>query len=140
MQTFLPYSDFAATAKVLDYRRLGKQRVETYQIIKALTEPNYGWKNHPAVKQWEGHVGLLAEYGTIICKEWINRGYKDTMLERFYPYLDLCKKPWWLGYEPYHQSHRNMLLLKSDHYKQYFKQVGEAKYLWPTESIHGPYN
>ena len=28
MQTFLPYKDFGKTAKCLDYRRLGKQRVE----------------------------------------------------------------------------------------------------------------
>ena len=35
MQTFLPYESFRESAKVLDWRRLGKQRVEGMQIINA---------------------------------------------------------------------------------------------------------
>ena len=50
MQTFLPYSSFTQSAQALDYRRLGKQRVEAKQLILALTQPKYGWKNHPAAK------------------------------------------------------------------------------------------
>ena len=37
MQTFLPYPDFARSARCLDNRRLGKQRVESYQILRAGT-------------------------------------------------------------------------------------------------------
>lgn len=37
VQTFLPYEDFDKTASVLDRSRLGKQRVETLQLLKALT-------------------------------------------------------------------------------------------------------
>ena len=37
MQTFLPHPDFAATARVLDKRRLGKQRVEAIQVLRGLT-------------------------------------------------------------------------------------------------------
>ena len=33
MQTFLPYADFAQSAKVLDMKRLGKQRVEVLQLL-----------------------------------------------------------------------------------------------------------
>ena len=33
MQTFLPYPDFKKSLQTLDYRRLGKQRIEAYQII-----------------------------------------------------------------------------------------------------------
>lgn len=36
MQTFLPYADFAKSAASLDMMRLGKQRVETYQILQKL--------------------------------------------------------------------------------------------------------
>ena len=36
MQTFLPYESFRESAKVLDWRRLGKQRVEGMQIINAI--------------------------------------------------------------------------------------------------------
>jgi Pyrimidine dimer DNA glycosylase len=34
MHTFLPYPSFEETASILDYRRLGKQRVEGFQILK----------------------------------------------------------------------------------------------------------
>lgn len=37
MQTFLPYSDITESLRVLDDKRLGKQRVETFQIINAIT-------------------------------------------------------------------------------------------------------
>lgn len=37
MQTFLPYANFEASAKVLDYKRLGKQRVEAKQILEINT-------------------------------------------------------------------------------------------------------
>jgi hypothetical protein len=36
MQTFLPYPNFKKSLQILDYRRLGKQRVEAYQIIRIL--------------------------------------------------------------------------------------------------------
>lgn len=46
MQTFLPYEDYEESAKSLDYRRLGKQRVETYQLLKVLADQavGKGWK------------------------------------------------------------------------------------------------
>ena len=56
MQTFLPYPDLRASCVVLDDRRLGKQRVETFQILRALTWPEYAWKNHPAVRMWRGFL------------------------------------------------------------------------------------
>ena len=51
MQTFLPYADFVKTAKCLDYRRLGKQRIEAFQILNILEgkTTKAGWKHHPAV-------------------------------------------------------------------------------------------
>ena len=48
VQTFVPYADFARTAAVLDAKRLGKQRVEVIQIVRALTVPGYAWSSHPA--------------------------------------------------------------------------------------------
>lgn len=50
MQTFLPYSDFALCAKVLDNKRLGKQIVECRQIMQCLLGLREGWRNHPAEK------------------------------------------------------------------------------------------
>lgn len=48
MQTFLPYPSFAESARVLDRQRLGKQRVEVLQLLRALTGQTKGWANHPA--------------------------------------------------------------------------------------------
>ena len=49
MQTFLPYKSFKQSLQSLDYRRLGKQRVEAFQILNVLlgrTETK-GWSlNH----------------------------------------------------------------------------------------------
>ena len=36
MQTFLPVADFVESAKMLDYKRLGKQRVEGMQLLNAM--------------------------------------------------------------------------------------------------------
>jgi len=70
IQTFLPLEDFAASARVLDSKRLGKQRLETLQILKALADPSYGWQNHPAVLMWRGHERQLILYGNHITTEW----------------------------------------------------------------------
>ena len=64
MQTFLPYADFVKTAKCLDYRRLGKQRVEAFQILNILEgkTTKAGWKHHPAVLMWKGYENALKKY------------------------------------------------------------------------------
>jgi hypothetical protein len=41
MQTFLPYPDFRESARVLDNKRLGKQRVECLQILQTLAKGPY---------------------------------------------------------------------------------------------------
>ena len=83
MQTFLPHEDFVESASSLDWRRLGKQRIETKQILLTLTGHSSGWVNHPAVKMWRGHEYSLAFYGCVICEEWRSRGYRDEQLEIF---------------------------------------------------------
>jgi hypothetical protein len=37
MQTFLPYKDFDQCAETLDNKRLNKQILESYQILKVLS-------------------------------------------------------------------------------------------------------
>ena len=85
MQTFLPYADFAQSMASLDDKRLGKQRVEAYQILlqlgglKMADYPDWqprlgGWGHHPAVAMWAGHEIQLAEYIRVCCDEWTSRG------------------------------------------------------------------
>lgn len=136
MQTFLPYPDFAQSAAALDYRRLGKQRVEAKQIYLALTEPDYGWKNHPAVKMWIGHETALLAYGATICSEWRARGYKDSLLpwfnERFCG--QFLQFPHWLLDEKFCLSHRSNLVRKDpDFYRPLFPNVPDnLPYIWPV--------
>ena len=137
MQTFVPYgSNFRLNAEVLDRQRLGKQRVEAYQIIQALTLPTYGWKNHPAAKMWAGYVEALAQYGIAMCQEWISRGYNDSMLERFYPYAPTMQPdcPDWLNREDVMVSHRSNLIRKMpEFYGPIWPETDSTlPYVWPV--------
>ena len=134
MQTFLPYSSFEKTSKVLDWRRLGKQRVEGMQIINAIENPNpQGWKNHPIVIMWTPYTECLKLYTNTIITEWIERGYNNNM--RFYdikPNMDMIDIPHWLGKEEFHSSHRANLLRKdSEWYGQFgWLENSESPYVW----------
>lgn len=156
MQTFLPYPDFTECARALDYKRLGKQRVEAKQILKALhyrellasgwTPPispktgkpkRIGWINHSATLMWEGYELALCEYMNVMIGEWVGRGYKNTM-----PYIVLAGLdvvcPHWLGDENLHRSHRSNLLSKApEFYNQYDWNVPDnLPYVWHTGLQH----
>lgn len=146
MQTFLPYADFSRTAEVLDMRRLGKQRVENLQIVKAIVDPGYGWQNHPAVRMWRGHLDALVAYQRAICFEWTNnRGYKDTCLDKTIDFAGTIGgdgvvfpgdrfAPVWLGDEDLHASHRSNLLRKDEaFYRQWgWTEPTTLEYVWPV--------
>lgn len=132
MNTFLPYPDSAKSAKCLDYRRLGKQRVEVLQLLKALTVPGAGWVNHPCTKMWRGFEQALVAYGIAICQEWRSRGYNDSCLEKIMAFGDgIGPKPPWLGDEDFHRSHRSNLSRKDlAHYSQYWDEPTDLPYIW----------
>lgn len=140
MQTFLPYADFVKTAQTLDRQRLGKQRVETLQILSALSDATYGWQNHPAVKMWRGYQSSLFLYQEAICAEWVSRGYNDTCLEKSRHLVqtqcyDETQMPPWLGDEKLHLSHRSNLLRKNaTFYAPLFEDglQNDIEYYWPT--------
>ncbi|MBP2338922.1 hypothetical protein JOF41_005100 [Saccharothrix coeruleofusca] len=144
MQTFLPCPTFARSAAVLDTRRLGKQRVETMQILRALVWPSYGWKNHPAVKMWRGFTPALVAYGVAVCDEWIRRGHRDGVRAALLPYTGGRVPEWswclregllppWLGEEALHRSHQSALVRKDpEHYRPLFPDVpDDLEYFWP---------
>ncbi|MFC0624669.1 MSMEG_6728 family protein [Kribbella deserti] len=148
MQTFVPYADFAASAAVLDDRRLGKQRVETLQILRALVWPDYGWKHHPAVGMWRGFTRALVGYGTAVCREWGARGHTDSTLPTLLEFTggEVPEQPTlaaagalppWLGEEAVHLSHRSALLRKDPtYYGPIFPGVpDDLPYLWPRPAF-----
>ena len=135
MQTFLPYADFEKSAKCLDYKRLGKQRVEAMQIYNIVSgkRTTGGWINHPAVNMWKGFSNLLAYYYNDILDEWIKRGYKNTMQYIMVP--PSVTEPLWLGNKDFHDSHKSNLLRKdSKFYKKYnWKVPDNLAYVWEVE-------
>jgi len=133
VQTFLPLPDFKESARVLDDKRLGKQRVEAYQVMRVLAGMTKGWRNHPAVLMWRDYEGALYEYGRLVCVEWRERGFNDSLLEAFPK--DKVVLPPWLGYDEFHTSHQANLVRKlPEHYRKYFPEVDEhLPYSWPTK-------
>jgi hypothetical protein len=140
MQTFLPLPDYVQSAQMLDNKRLGKQRVECLQILKALHDPSYGWQSHPAVKMWEGHVQSLVEYSLKVCLEWRARGFNDTCLDKIAEFIDPNTywppnpKPPWLN-EEFCRSHQSKLKSKlPEHYDKLFPAVpNDLPYVWPNQ-------
>lgn len=159
MQTFVPYPDMRRSAAVLDDKRLGKQRVEALQIIRALTYATYGWKHHPAVLMWKGHEEALGAYARAICEEWTKRGHADTCAVTITTDLisagitevrteaQLRKAnqlPRWWGDDAVHASHRRALLRKDPaHYTRHFGDEPaplapeDDDYVWPVRKQNG---
>lgn len=115
MQTFAPEGrDIVSGFQKLDRQRLGKQRVETYQILRALIGASDGWRNHPATLLWEDHIPALAQYGIVNCHVWKERGYKDSLLPKFHAiargYPGSAQMPKFL--DTIAESHRSNLIRK----------------------------
>ncbi|MGW4671473.1 MSMEG_6728 family protein [Streptomyces sp. NPDC004324] len=150
MQTFLPYPDFMQSAAVLDSARLGKQRLEALQVLRGLTVPGYGWRNHPAVRMWIGYEEALVRYGLDVCAMWTADEHADTcaatlatefglrhpdapvrMQERLAADGEL---PPWLGDPAFHRSHQSALVRKAPEiYQPFFPDVpDDLPYVWPA--------
>lgn len=155
MQTFLPYPDFERSARALDRRRLGKQRVECIQVVRGLTRPGYGWRNHPAVLMWKGHEEALGRYALTCCDVWGELGFSDTCATTIVEDLrsagvagirtqqDLAAAgalPSWLGDEEFHRSHQSALVRKDpEHYRPLFPGVpDDLDYVWPVRRTADP--
>ncbi len=140
MNTFLPYASFVQSARVLDMRRLGKQRVETLQILRALHNPSYGWQNHPAVRMWRHSELRLITYGLAMCDEWLRRGYKDTCRDKILlmtEHFAFSKEHWdpsWLNDDRLHDSHKSNLLRKDPTWYSKFNWDvrDDLEYVWPV--------
>lgn len=147
VNTFLPYPDIKKSAQSLDRERLGKQRLEAYEIILLLEEydrtgviPTKGWSSHPAFRSWLGFTNHLKVYFNFIVREWIERGYKNNMPlypidetpynivqifydgSRFVYETDKINEysfPLWVGFPPFYLSHQAALLRKNPQYYKF---------------------
>jgi hypothetical protein len=131
MQTFLPYPNIERSLKALDNKRLGKQRVETLQIINTILgrpkldgTPYKGWLNHPCSIMWRKHVPLLKIYLNACIDEWVRRGFKNTMNKEIVE-ENVIYPEWW-GNQKFHDSHKSNLLKKDFEFY--------SKYNWPVDA------
>lgn len=134
MNTFLPYESFPAAVAALDWKRLGKQRVEAMQILNILEGRNKGkaWTHHPAVLMWQGYEASLKYYLRCTIEEWIRRGYNNTMV---LPKLEECstEKPTWLTADLIRAMRSNLLRKDTAYYKAHgWTEPDNLPYVWPV--------
>jgi len=161
MQTFITFRSFSRVAAGLDMKRLGKQRTEALQILKALRHEGPIVGNPWAYEMWRGHEEALVLYGLFICHEWrIVRGLRDSTWGQFaemaseYGMLrapDMVKEdrpalvayPAWMTENWILRSHRSRLIEKmAHHYGEQFGNTPEnMPYIWPVwdETAQGGY-
>lgn len=101
MQTFLPFPDFKQSAQCLDNKRLGKQRVECLQILKALAKGAKSCKicgnQSPLFTTYHDFCKSENRLHTIINTPWYNhpavqmwKGFEWQLFE----YLDCITTEW----------------------------------------------
>ena len=137
----MTHSNYADSAKILDTKRLGKQRVEAYQLLKALRgdyDSTGAWVNHPATVMWRGNEYELALYGLTVSVEFHERGFDGTnMIEKFNEELMRhCESnreeyPWWVDHPLLHLTHRSNLIRKFPEYYGGFSVPDNIPYVWP---------
>jgi hypothetical protein len=113
---------------------LGKQRVETFQVLNILLDRTQtkGWRNHPVTRMWSGYEEALKLYQNFTIEEWVKRGYKNTMSFEQIDMKNIILPPWFGKYE-FHRSHRSNLLRKDyEYYSEYFDEPSDLEYYWPV--------
>ena len=158
MQVFLPESTFSKCAEVLDTKRLVKQLLEGRQILTVLAgeSTSKGWKNHPAVKMFEGYEVTLVAYLAAIRDEMDCRGYKweknwaviQDIYDRHYRGVPQPWPYWMRDEQTWNKvmaTHRGRLWEKDKwHYHMYASEGDTYKssvccdrcnYYWPTHKM-----
>jgi hypothetical protein len=144
MQTFLLSDNHTLTAQLLDYKRLGKQRLECTQLMDVLlrkagllNDGKTGWNNHVAIDYWydeknkQNYLPALILYTDVMIAEWVKRGYNNTLeinkwktLVKIHPNLfNFGLPPWTTNSEKIIESHRARVLQKDENF--YFAKFVE---------------
>ena len=157
MQVFLPEPDFDNAAQQLDTKRLVKQLLEGRQIMTILVgeSKSNAWRNHPAVKMFDGHPYTLYTYLAAIRNEMQRREYKWEKnwneIERMSQGIEDTGLPGWMLDDPTFyrvlNTHRGRLYEKApdlypqyraeyETYQEYVCCPGKCTYYWPV-TTHG---
>lgn len=149
MQTFLPYKDFDKSAQALDSKRLNKQILECYQILKVLSnkDPHAGWRNHPAVKMWRGYEHLLLDYTMSMVREAKTRGIKtDKNMDNIVSLINAYGIDWGFEIPAWYEDDVKMKRLTTSHkanlykkdptyYFDFFSAVAKSKPCCPDRKV-----
>lgn len=143
MQTYLPFVDFAWSARCLDDDTLRNQISDTYQIMTALLV-GYPWVDHPASLMWYARERALLAYQQAMCNEWgpvrgnDEKGWELTRKLFLDHHPDPTSIPliipFWIGDPKFHISHQSALLRKNEqHYRPWFPGIRTDHILdWPV--------
>jgi hypothetical protein len=155
--TFLTHFSYGGTARALDDRRLGNQRIEAWEVFDGLTGGEIIFPGHPVYKMWDGYQFALGIYGMMLCMEWIShRGCGDKIFWKFKHAIDEIRdddpsftyeQPPWLHDTAVLRSHRSNLIRKQQEgdvsgrdYKKMFKGTPLLMpYIWPIILDDGCY-
>ena len=146
MQTFLPYEDYAESARVLDANRLNSQLNESLVIIRSLfrqypvKKGKSGWEGHTVVEMWRGCELELAKYAQTFAHEFLyNRplakndeaasllsrkeryAFWNSLVEKLEDEGFPSNKITHLGDESFHSAFRSLLLYKDIQYNTFRK-------------------
>lgn len=158
MQTFLPHGDYEASAQSLDSKRLNKQILEGYQILKVLSgaSPTGGWRNHPAVLMWKNAEWELVNYIDHMVYEADLRGIKTINNKRNIRELAANYRQKWSKSQPFWiEDNTTLMRMTTTHKVSLFNKdplqyasfqpatysiynvtcCTECKYYWPTHPL-----
>ena len=130
MITFLPSTNFAESAAMLDKKRLGNQRVEARMILRWLRNPeDYPRQQNAGYTiMWRGYEDALCVYYNACLEEWARRGGQNLVCQPEPVDARKVRMPPWLGDEELHHTHRSALLCKlPEHYEQFGWEVSDPK-------------
>lgn len=123
---------------MLDSKRLNKQILEGYQILKVLNnpDPRAGWRNHPAVKMWSGHENALFVYILAMVKEATRRGIKtDKNWDNLIKLRIATISNWGSGYPKWYQNSETLHRIITTHRANLYKKDPEYYHAFYVDSI-----
>lgn len=131
MITYLPYPDFAETARCLHDVHLADAMVSGLRLLKILLHPEEqsGWRFHSLGQMWGDHEHALATYLMELSMEDHRRGNAPwvwvEVLEVMPNAVDQSPEmPPWIGLADFHISHRAMLkATRPEHYGPIWPEV-----------------
>lgn len=136
LRTWLPDKSFVSSATLLHDNEVFRVRQHALFILNTLAGRNNHMRHSPHVVMWRGSELALVSYGVTMCREWRQRGNEDKLepqilafgqegldTEALSPELH-GNRPWWLGNEGFHLSHKSGLIaLNPEYYGVLWKNI-----------------